>query len=201
MADGLELLVQATAAGLVVWTEGDELVVRGPKAAEGIAMELLAHQRDVLPHVSEVSPICAYGPMSGPAYVSPKHPTCPTCGFTMWCSQCGGCRRCRGEAEGHHVDKATVDARRQESVERLLSRLRNGHTWLTEVHLQLLEEREVYEGLEDRFLEAFDSWDAMDQMLRELYSYQGCVVGPGQRCPDESPVSCRACSVSQASKV
>ena len=53
----------------------------------------------------------------------------------------------------------------------------------------------MYEGMEERFLDALDFWDRMDQMLRGVYSFEGCVMGPGQRCPDESPVSCRGCGV------
>ena len=82
-------------------------------------------------------------------------------------------------------------------AQRLLDRLRKGHLWLTETHLRLLEEREVYEGMEKRFLGAIDRWDELDAMLRDLYAYNGCVMGWRSRCPEDSPISCRGCARSQ----
>ena len=46
--DGLKLLTKAHAAGLTVEARGNELVVKGPKRAEAIAKELLAHKAMVL---------------------------------------------------------------------------------------------------------------------------------------------------------
>ena len=80
------------------------------------------------------------------------------------------------------------------AVSRLLERLRMGIGWLTETHLGLLEEREIYQGMEGRFVKALDGWDALDAELREGHGYQGCVMGPAGRCPDDSPVSCRGCA-------
>lgn len=45
---GLELLAQATTAGLDVTAAGERLIVRGPRSAEAIARRLLAHKADVL---------------------------------------------------------------------------------------------------------------------------------------------------------
>ena len=47
--EGVRLLEEARAAGLKVWSEGDNLVIRGPKAAEPLALNLIAHKQDVLP--------------------------------------------------------------------------------------------------------------------------------------------------------
>ena len=137
---------------------------------------------------------CACSPMTGPAYVSTNYPPCPRCQLTTSCCQCGGCRSCRGEADWLDIDQAAVDARRRGSVERLLTRLRKGHEWLSETQAKLLEEVEVYEGMQGQFNNALGGWDDLDGMLREVYSYEGCVMGPGQRCPNESPVSCRGCA-------
>ncbi len=77
--------------------------------------------------------------------------------------------------------------------ERLLARLRNGQQWLTEVHLKLLKEREVYEGMETKFLEALEVWQGLEGLLRGVYGYPCCVMGPGRRCREEAVMICRAC--------
>jgi hypothetical protein len=46
--DGLTLLNEARAAGLEVRTDGDRLVVRGPRSAETLARQLLAHKAELL---------------------------------------------------------------------------------------------------------------------------------------------------------
>jgi hypothetical protein len=46
--DGLTLLAEAEAAGLVVCADGDRLVIRGPKSADAVAQRLLAHKAVVL---------------------------------------------------------------------------------------------------------------------------------------------------------
>jgi hypothetical protein len=46
--DGVTLLRQARAAGLAVATEGDKLVIRGPRRAEPVALLLLAHKPAVI---------------------------------------------------------------------------------------------------------------------------------------------------------
>ncbi len=84
-----------------------------------------------------------------------------------------------------------------EAEGKLLARLRKGHKWLAEIHLKLLEGRQTYKGMEERFLENIDFWDRMDRMLRGVYGFEACVMGPGQRCPDESPVTCRGCTSSR----
>src|SRR5215472_3239959 len=46
--DGLTLLRRARDAGLAVATEGDKLVIRGPKCAEEIARLLIEHKPEVM---------------------------------------------------------------------------------------------------------------------------------------------------------
>jgi hypothetical protein len=46
--DALTLLEKATAAGLNVKTDGDKLVILGPRSAEGLAMELLAQKAEIV---------------------------------------------------------------------------------------------------------------------------------------------------------
>lgn len=40
--DGMKLLCQARQAGLVVFAQGDRLIIRGPRQAEELALKLLA---------------------------------------------------------------------------------------------------------------------------------------------------------------
>ena len=47
--DGLTLLHEARAAGLVVTVEGERLRIVGPKRAESLALRLLAHKAELLP--------------------------------------------------------------------------------------------------------------------------------------------------------
>ena len=47
--DGVALLEEARAAGLVVRSEGDNLVIRGPRDAEPLALSLIEHKAEVFP--------------------------------------------------------------------------------------------------------------------------------------------------------
>jgi hypothetical protein len=46
--DGMTLLREARAAGLLVMVDGDQLRIRGPRRAEPIARQLIAHKVDVM---------------------------------------------------------------------------------------------------------------------------------------------------------
>ncbi len=46
--DGLSLLADAAAAGLVVTAAGDKLLVRGPRSADALARQLIEHKVAVL---------------------------------------------------------------------------------------------------------------------------------------------------------
>jgi hypothetical protein len=81
-----------------------------------------------------------------------------------------------------------------------LQRLRAGQVWLAVAHEKLaeMEERrdivsQQYEKQRERFLVALDAWDVMERQLRQLLGYQGCIHGPGRRCPPDSVVVCQAC--------
>ncbi len=54
--DGLALLTEARAAGLVVRGEGGQLVVEGPKRAESLAVRLVAAKEAVLAALGEAGP-------------------------------------------------------------------------------------------------------------------------------------------------
>ena len=78
----------------------------------------------------------------------------------------------------------------------LLERLRSGQKWLTDVHKQLSSMDKTGRGtpLETRFSEGIVLWDSLDYALRFVYRFQGCIHGPGQWCPEGSPIICRGCS-------
>jgi hypothetical protein len=60
--DGLTLLHEARAAGLMVTVEGGRLRVRGPRRADALARALLAHKEAVLRWLSEPRPALGIGP-------------------------------------------------------------------------------------------------------------------------------------------
>ena len=43
------LIATALAQGLILSADGDELVIRGPRRCESLALELIAHKAEVLP--------------------------------------------------------------------------------------------------------------------------------------------------------
>ena len=56
--DGVKLLVEAEAAGLRMRTQGDCLVVVGPRRLADLADELLAHKSDVLSALAVACSFC-----------------------------------------------------------------------------------------------------------------------------------------------
>ena len=67
-------------------------------------------------------------------------------------------RECKDLVPGHLSDERIYPP----TALGLLKRLRKGHEWLADVNMVLLEEREAYEGLEDKFINALDVWDGLD---------------------------------------
>ena len=80
-------------------------------------------------------------------------------------------------------------------VDHALSKMRKGHEWLIGTHRRVLEMSSAGIGsvLEAKLLDAIDRFDAYDLTLRIVVDFQGCILGPGERCPEDSPVSCRGC--------
>ena len=93
------------------------------------------------------------------------------------------------------LDQKAPPAIMREDQEILLNRLVKGQAWLTKTHRQLLKRSDLGNGSDEeaQFLDALEAWDTFDYRLRELYAYEGCVIGQGCNCPKESPVSCRSC--------
>jgi hypothetical protein len=81
--DALTLLDRARQAGLTVRTEGDKLVVQGPKGAAAIAEELLDHKVQVLAALDKrpLHPATSRTDSHG-QYAPSQH--CPVCKLVMW---------------------------------------------------------------------------------------------------------------------
>ena len=84
--------------------------------------------------------------------------------------------------------------RREAARDRLLERLRIGSDWLREVNERLCREEDVVAALGSRYAEALDQWESMERMVRELYGWESCVFGLGNRCPPDAVVACQTCS-------
>ena len=104
--DGMTLLAEARAAGLIVLSDGDRLVIRGLRSAEAIARRLLAHKADVMKalvdepaachsHIDMAAPVVESGQddMTTTEVLVPTVefdedvtlPPCPTCGSSdLW---------------------------------------------------------------------------------------------------------------------
>jgi hypothetical protein len=55
--DSLTLLTVAREAGLTVRVDGDKLIVRGPRAAEALALQVLEHKAEVVRAMAGITPI------------------------------------------------------------------------------------------------------------------------------------------------
>ena len=78
----------------------------------------------------------------------------------------------------------------------VLEQMREKQKWLADAHRHLMALPEVGRRtpLEAQFLAAIHEWDTMDEQLRRISLFEGCVWGPGRRCLDESPITCRGCA-------
>jgi hypothetical protein len=77
--------------------------------------------------------------------------------------------------------------------ETLLRRLRNGQKWLTrEYETRMVDNPEV--TIDEHFQRALDTWVQWETHLRIKHGWQGCIHPEGQRCPDDSVISCDACA-------
>ena len=82
-------------------------------------------------------------------------------------------------------------------MNQLLTRLRNGETWLRDTNEQLLAMEHVGRGteLESSFLDAIELYCQLEMLLRSVYpTYEGCVLGEGQMCEATATVRCRHCA-------
>jgi hypothetical protein len=119
--DGLNLLLEAGAAGLTVMADGDRLVIRGPKSADTVARRLLARKAVVLAalsagngnttpvnpekHSGSVDSSCPWDEATEPG------PACPVCGSLESWQDALGRERC-GVCEADALAKALQLAER-----------------------------------------------------------------------------------------
>ena len=73
-----------------------------------------------------------------------------------------------------------------------IQRLVGGSRWLTEQHTLWLNDDPAAVG-DERFYHALDGWERLEDQLRDIQGFQGCVFGPGEHCPQEAVVNCAAC--------
>jgi hypothetical protein len=77
-------------------------------------------------------------------------------------------------------------------VRLILDRLIKGQRWLTD-QLALWEKGNPKGASDDRFSVALQDWDILEGELRRYYGFTDWILGPGERCPKDAPVSCDAC--------
>jgi hypothetical protein len=87
--DSVTLLAEARKAGLEVTTDGERLIVRGPKQAEPVARQLLAHKAEVMAVLQE-APVDACATPAPLGKVGRHGAPCPQCGDTwQWPTTAG----------------------------------------------------------------------------------------------------------------
>jgi hypothetical protein len=77
--------------------------------------------------------------------------------------------------------------------EKVLNRLRAGTEWLTAQHKAWINDQPEA-ATDERFSTALEGWDLLERKLRQEFGYEGCIFGPAQHCPADSPVTCDACA-------
>ncbi len=111
------LLSEAEAAGLAVLTEGERLVLRGPRSAERIARSLLEHKQEVLAALAADQPAVRWRtetmrarlPAGGALPFLTARPVaggaggCPSCGEPIQPRPDGAPTRCRPCAHAAHL--------------------------------------------------------------------------------------------------
>ena len=73
----------------------------------------------------------------------------------------------------------------------LLRRLRSGQQWLTATFDQL-DAGSSGGPLERQYFRAIEFWIDVEREVRELFNFQGCVIGQ-RGCHGDAPVNCEAC--------
>lgn len=94
--DGMTLIAEAQAAGLVVLADGEKLIVRGPKSAGAVALRLLARKADVMAALGGVvdSQPAASQDGGGPQRDAESAEPCGTCGSAIGWRDAGGAVTC-----------------------------------------------------------------------------------------------------------
>ena len=90
-----------------------------------------------------------------------------------------------------HSNVQPPPADKPESLERLITRLKNGHLWLLDQHRKW-QSGDPDAASDEEFSMHWNRWWEMDQQLRDDYRFRGCIHAPDGTCPDGFP--CRFCS-------
>jgi hypothetical protein len=85
-----------------------------------------------------------------------------------------------------------VNLRTQRSYRPSPFPLQAGSAWLTEAHLAWLDEK-TGTANDEKFSVALAAWTEMEQVLRSVFNFEGCIHGPDRHCPDAAPVRCDFC--------
>ena len=107
--------------------------------------------------------------------------TCGACNGRT-CRDCGNCLRAsqlwrEAERYAKYLDR---------SLDTILDRLRKGSIWLRGKARREADDTELY-------LEIFNTWAELEEVLRAIHGYVDCIFGAGHRCPEDAPVTCSVC--------
>jgi hypothetical protein len=100
-------------------------------------------------------------------------------------------RRCKLEIM-QSISSTALDEKLTLGTEQTLLRLKAGIRWLAIAHSEWVDGK-PNAPTDDRFSTALEGWELLERKLRDEFGYEGCVLGPDQRCPDDGPVMCDAC--------
>jgi hypothetical protein len=106
---------------------------------------------------------------------------CPAC-KGRGCRDCGGCLRAsmlwrETERYAKYFDIP---------LHTVLNRLQKGSGWLQQQAQHNRDDNNL-------FMERFHTWAGLEEVLRAVHGYVGCIFGEGKRCPEDSPVTCSSC--------
>ena len=74
----------------------------------------------------------------------------------------------------------------------MLDSLRKGSEWLRKQHTALYDAPDSVNW--DTYTKGLDKWDGLEAPLRQVHHYEGCVLGEGKRCPEDSQPVCQSCA-------
>lgn len=122
MDQGLTLLDQARVAGLHVRAEGERLIVRGPRAAEAVAQQLLARKPELLTELAREQAEVRWRVEVMLGQITPGEPIgrlvarpglCMSCAEPLTATQqhiCGLCVRAKEQALNEALEGVVVPA-------------------------------------------------------------------------------------------
>jgi hypothetical protein len=95
-----------------------------------------------------------------------------------------------GDEEG--CEKSELSPSQGIVLNNLLSRLQGGSEWFTAQHEAWLA-GQPDAASDERFSSGVVAWASLEQTLRQVFGYQGCVFGPDRKCPGGATVVCDYC--------